>query len=221
MSSSNGTTSAASSRSGERVESADASRSTRHATLPGGSWLILIGQFFFKYRDLVSPVMVIAIALMQRPRLLFGSRHWDAVLDAAGVLLALSGQILRAAVIGFAYIKRGGKDRQVYADTLVQEGFFAHCRNPLYVGNCLILIGYFVILNTPAGYLIGVPFFAFLYWTIVLAEEDFLRRKFESSYVSYCHAVNRFVPDLRGLRKTLDGMKYDWRRLIRKMIVGG
>lgn len=43
-----------------------------------------------------------------------------------GVALALTGQLLRALVIGFAYVRRGGKDRQIYAESLQQEGLFAH-----------------------------------------------------------------------------------------------
>lgn len=179
-------------------------------------WLINIGQFFFKYRNFISPIVFISIALLFRPRMLLGDARWDAAMDLAGIAMVLAGQVLRAAVIGFAYIKRGGKDAQVYAASLVQEGFFAHCRNPLYFGNFLMFLGMFVILNSPAGYAIGIPFFAFLYWTIVLAEEDYLGAKFGQTYEQYCRRVNRFVPDLRGLRKTLSGSRYDWRQLIRK-----
>src|SRR5678815_5444661 len=59
----------------------------------------------------------------------------------AGLLIALSGQVLRAVTIGLEYIIRGGRNRQVYAEKLVTGGMFAHCRNPLYVGNFLVLVG--------------------------------------------------------------------------------
>lgn len=224
MSSSNGTTSVESSPSNNKNQQQNqqqqqqqpvaASAAPAQSTCAGG--LIAIGKIFFKYRNGISPIVFIAIALLFRPRKLMGDARWDAAMDLFGIAVVLAGQILRAAVIGFAYIKRGGKDAQVYAASLVQEGFFAHSRNPLYFGNFLMFLGMFLILNSPAGYAVGIPFFAFLYWTIVLAEEDYLRTKFGQTYEQYCRRVNRFVPDFRGLRKTLEGSRYDWRQLIRK-----
>jgi protein-S-isoprenylcysteine O-methyltransferase Ste14 len=178
--------------------------------------LIRIGQFFFKYRDFLSPVVFVTIILLTRPRYLNGDRRFDLAMDAAGILLILFGQGLRAAVIGFAYIKRGGKKKQVYADKLVTEGFFAHARNPLYVGNYLTIAGLLVIHNSPWAFVIVLAFYTLMYWTIVLAEEDFLRRKFGGDYEAYCRRVNRFVLSFKGLGKSLEGMRYDWPRLIRK-----
>jgi protein-S-isoprenylcysteine O-methyltransferase Ste14 len=178
--------------------------------------LILIGQFFFKHRNYVSPLVVLALVLAAPPRLGFGTRRGDLALVLSGVALTLVGQVLRVAVIGYAYIKRGGKDKQVYAQSLVQEGFFAHCRNPLYVGNLLVMFGVFVVYNSPWVYAVGIPFFLFLYITIVMAEEDYLVRRFGGEYQSYCRRVNRFIPGLRGLGKSLEGMSFDWQRVIRK-----
>jgi steroid 5-alpha reductase family enzyme len=98
----------------------------------------------------------------------------------------------------------------------VVEGLFAHCRNPLYVGNMMECLGLILILNSPAGYLAGVPFFALAYYSITLAEEDFLRAKFGARFEDYCLRVSRFAPSLRGLSLTLSSMEFNWRRLIRK-----
>jgi protein-S-isoprenylcysteine O-methyltransferase Ste14 len=62
-------------------------------------------------------------------------------LDALGVVVLAGGLALRSLVVGLAYIKRGGKGKKVYADALVTDGIFAHSRNPLYLGNILILCG--------------------------------------------------------------------------------
>ncbi len=178
-------------------------------------WLA-IGRFFFRFRDAVFPLVVLAIVLTTRARWPFQDRLWEMLSNALGIAVALAGQILRALVIGLAYIERGGKDRQVYAKGLVQEGFFAHSRNPLYLGNLLGLIGLLIIHNSPAGYLIGVPFYLLAYGAIVCAEEDYLTRRFGEDYVRYCRKVPRFLPSLHGLRATVTGMRFDWRRLLRK-----
>ena len=183
---------------------------------PSAGVLVRIGQFFFKFRDFLSPVVFVALVLATPPHWLKGDQRYDIALDAVGIALILAGQILRGAVIGFAYIRRGGKNKQVYADKLVTGGFFAHSRNPLYVGNYLTFMGLFVVHNSLWCYVIGIAFYTFMYWTIVLAEEDFLRREFGSEYIEYCQRVNRFLPSFKGLSASLEDMSYDWQRLIRK-----
>ena len=55
-------------------------------------------------------------------------------MDALGVFVSFLGLGVRAATIGFEYVVRGGRNRQVYADHLVQGGIYAHTRNPMYLG---------------------------------------------------------------------------------------
>ena len=123
---------------------------------------------------------------------------------------------LRAAVIGLAYIKRGGVNKKIYAETLVTNGLFAHCRNPLYLGNLLILTGLFVIFNNPWVYLAGGGFFVFSYAAIVHAEEYFLLHKFGNEYQEYCARVNRWTFRISGLRATLQSMEFNWVRVVYK-----
>lgn len=178
--------------------------------------MVSIGNFFFRYRDFIFPVVFLAMAAGFRPYLPSWDESADIYLDAAGFLVALLGQALRAAVIGYAYIKRGGKNKKVYADSLVQAGFFAHSRNPLYVGNLLVLFGLIIIHSSPWFYLFGFGFYLFAYVCLVLAEENYLRGKFGEAYDDYCRKVNRFLPSFSGLGKSLDGMKFDWKKVIRK-----
>ena len=62
----------------------------------------------------------------------------DRWMDVPGIAIAACGQLLRAAVIGLEYLKRGGVNKQPHVDRLVTGGMFAHGRNPLRVGNVLI-----------------------------------------------------------------------------------
>jgi protein-S-isoprenylcysteine O-methyltransferase Ste14 len=171
-----------------------------------------VGRFFFKFRDFLFPVVFLGLALASRP---MGGRY-DRALDVAGIAVALSGQLLRAVVIGLAYIRRGGKNKQVYADSLVQEGIFAHSRNPLYLGNFLALVGFCLVHNSALCYLVGIPFFAFAYLAITAAEEEYLQGKFGAEYDEYCRRVPRYLPSFAGLGATLEGMSFDWPRLLRK-----
>jgi len=186
------------------------------ATRAHPSLAVSIGNVLFHYRNGLFPVAFIVIALVSRPRWFMGNPGADAILDAIGLAVALAGQLLRAVVIGLAYIVRGGKDRRIYAESLVTDGFFAHSRNPLYVGNMLVYLGLFLVLNSMAGYLIGVPFFLIAYLCITAAEEDFLRRQFGAEYDRYVQRVPRYLPNLGGIGATMRGMQFNWARLIRK-----
>ncbi len=178
--------------------------------------IIQIGDWFFKYRNMAFPAALVALFVALPPAPFMGSAVIDAWFDMLGLLLALAGSALRAWVIGLAYIKRGGLDKKVHADTLVSSGMFAVCRNPLYVGNALVLLGLFVVHNNPLAYLIGLIYFGVAYWGIVAAEEKFLREKFGEEYRDYCQRVNRFWPNFRYYGEAVTGMEFNWRRVVIK-----
>jgi protein-S-isoprenylcysteine O-methyltransferase Ste14 len=171
--------------------------------------MIKIGNFLFHYRNVLFPSVYLLLFFQSQP--VAASYRLAAWL---GFAVALLGQLLRAVTIGLDYIRRGGKNRQVYANRLVQGGIFAHCRNPLYVGNFLILLGVGIASNSALFLALGIPFFAFAYWAIIAAEENYLRNKFGPEFDEYCARVNRLVPNFSRLGQTLAGMRFNWRRLI-------
>ena len=180
--------------------------------------MIQIGNFFFKYRNLLFILLYLALFIPSAPIFspdAFGPEYylWPIII---GLIITVSGQLIRGATIGLAYIIRGGKDGKVYAEDLVTEGIFNHCRNPLYVGNILMLAGVGILSNSLLYLLAFIPFFLFVYQAIVLAEENFLRGKFGEKFNQYCQKVNRWVPDLRGIGKTFKGMHFKWKRWILK-----
>src|SRR5215213_2189700 len=173
--------------------------------------MITLGNFLFHYRNALFPL---AYLLLFVPSPVLLTNRSTALL--VGILIAFAGQILRAITIGLDYITRGGRNRQVYANRLVQGGIFAHCRNPLYVGNYLLLLGVGVSSNSVLFLSIAMPFFTLAYAAIIAAEENYLRNKFDAEFDDYCRRVNRIVPNLAGLRNTLNGADFNWRRVIVK-----
>jgi protein-S-isoprenylcysteine O-methyltransferase Ste14 len=171
--------------------------------------MVRIGNFFFHYRNGLFPLFYVLL-FVNSPALLPDYR----MAALAGFLIAFAGQLLRAVTIGLEYIIRGGKNRRVHAERLVQGGLFSHCRNPLYVGNFTILLGVGVASNSVLFMATAIPFFAFAYWAIIAAEENFLRGKFGAEFDAYCKRVNRLVPRLSGLSRTLSAMRFNWRNLI-------
>jgi protein-S-isoprenylcysteine O-methyltransferase Ste14 len=176
--------------------------------------MIKIGNFFFRYRNLLF-ILLYLLLFIPSPQLfseaLFGVHYyyWSIII---GLLVTASGQLIRGLTIGLAYIIRGGRDGKVYAEDLVTTGIFNHCRNPLYLGNILMLLGVGILANSLIFVLIVMPAFIFIYQAIVLAEEEFLKNKFGDSFRNYSSRVNRWIPSLQGLASTFQSMKFKWKR---------
>lgn len=180
--------------------------------------MISIGNFFFKYRNWLFIILYLLLFIPSPPLFsekLFGPYFYLYPI-ILGLVITISGQLIRGATIGLAYIIRGGKEGKVYAEELVTTGIFSHCRNPLYVGNVLMLLGVGVLSNSLIYVAIVMPVFLLIYQAIVLAEENFLRNKFGQAFDSYCSRVNRWIPSLRGIGKTFSSMHFKWKRWILK-----
>lgn len=178
---------------------------------------IKVGDFFFKYRNFAFPVVLVALfALYLPPKTLFGSEHLENIKDVLAILISASGLLVRAIVIGYAYIKRGGLQKKVYADKLVTEGMFNLCRNPLYVGNMLIYTGIFLLHGNIWVVIIGTSLFFAIYQSIIAAEEYFLRNKFGDDYINYCKEVSRWIPNLAKFRYATRDMDFSIKRIVAK-----
>jgi protein-S-isoprenylcysteine O-methyltransferase Ste14 len=179
--------------------------------------MVSIGNFFFKYRNWIFILFYAALFIPSWPLFspAMGEYYyiWPIML---GLIITCLGQLIRGLTIGLAYIVRGGKEGKPYAEGLVTEGIFNHCRNPLYVGNILMLLGVGILANSLLYVAVFIPLFLFIYQAIVLAEENFLRGKFGPGYDRYCSKVNRWWPNLKGIGHTFQGMKFNWRRWILK-----
>lgn len=181
-------------------------------------WIISIGNFLFKHREYVFPLYIGILFFIFKPptATVFGSEAYETIQDVLGVVCALAGLSLRSMVIGFAYIQRGGMNKKVYAESLVTQGIFALCRNPLYVGNMLIYLGVFIMFGNLFCLAIGIASFAFIYYSLVATEENFLKQKFGKEYEAYCNAVPRWLPRFSHFKEATRGMHFDWKKVIER-----
>jgi len=79
------------------------------------------------------------------------------------------------------------------AGHLVQSGIFKRTRNPIYLGDALVLLGLILRFDAP----LAMPLVPIFVWWIerhfILAEEDRLRRKFRAEFARYCEKTRRWV----------------------------
>ncbi|MER3497951.1 MAG: S-isoprenylcysteine methyltransferase [Chitinophagaceae bacterium] len=177
--------------------------------------MVKIGNFLFRNRNGIFPLFYLMLFI---PSFIPGV-NWEVFPNPItamiiGFTVAITGQLIRVMTIGLVYIIRGGKDRRVYAEDLVTIGIFAHCRNPLYVGNILILTGLGIASNSLLFMAVFTPIFLFFWQAIVMAEENYLRNKFGRQYDQYCSHVNRWLFNLKGLGNTLRSMNFKWKRVV-------
>jgi protein-S-isoprenylcysteine O-methyltransferase Ste14 len=171
--------------------------------------MVKLGNFLFRNRNGIFPLFYLMLFVPSR------EVFTDPVIAMIiGFSVTVIGQLIRVLTIGLVYIIRGGKDRRVYAEDLVTTGIFAHCRNPLYVGNILILVGLGIASNSLLFMAVFTPVFLFFWQAIVLAEENYLRNKFGEQYNEYCKRVDRWLINFKGIGNTLRSMQFKWKRVI-------
>lgn len=181
------------------------------------NWFIKSGDFFFKWRNSVFPLILLSLLIaFPPPSIYFGSLEIENYKSLLALILLVAGLAFRAATIGFAYIKRGGLNKQVYADKLVTEGFFNLCRNPLYVGNMLIYAGIFIFHGHLVVMITGILLYYIIYEMIIAAEEFFLKNKFGNEYAAYSERVSRWRPDFSRYAEATEGMSFSFMRVIAK-----
>jgi len=143
-----------------------------------------IGAWLFRYRGFL-PVPFLLIPLLVRGQQTL--RGW-----LVAVAFIVVGELIRMAGVAAAGTVTRRRSRDV--QRLVTYGIFAWMRNPLYVGNFLIWIG-FVIGSGVLWFLpVAIILFAVEYALIVRYEEGVLESIFGEEYLEYRARTSRWVP---------------------------
>jgi protein-S-isoprenylcysteine O-methyltransferase Ste14 len=123
----------------------------------------------------------------------------------AGFVLIIIGESIRLAGVSAAGTVTRRRSRDV--QRLVNYGIFAWVRNPLYVGNFLIRMG-FVVISGVWWYLpLAVLIFGIEYSLIVAYEEGVLESIFGAEYLAYKKTTPRWLP--RPPRERVPG-EHNW-----------
>lgn len=122
-----------------------------------------------------------------------------------GGMHALIGEWLR--IKSHRFIGGATRTREVGAPALVTSGPYGRVRNPLYLGNLLIYVGFSIASGAIMPYLpiaVGL-FFMFQYGMIISLEEQTLIKLFGNEYQEYCRRVPRLMPN--PFRRQSDNVK--------------
>jgi protein-S-isoprenylcysteine O-methyltransferase Ste14 len=163
-----------------------------------------LGGVLFRNRSWI-PVPFLAVPLLAPGRM--SATNW-----IAGALLVAIGEAVRLSGVAAAGTVTRRRSREV--QRLVTYGVFGWVRNPLYVGNFLIWMGFTVISGVFWFLPIAALLFALEYTLIVRYEEGVLESIFGSSYLAYKSRTPRWVPrPPRG--ESGESGPHDWREALR------
>jgi protein-S-isoprenylcysteine O-methyltransferase Ste14 len=123
-----------------------------------------------------------------------------------GLVLIVIGELIRLAGVAVAGTVTRRRSRDV--QRLVNYGVFAWVRNPLYVGNFLIWMGFVVISGVWWFLPLAVVIFGVEYSLIVAYEEGVLESIFGAEYLAYKQTAPRWLP--RPPRERVAAGPYRW-----------
>jgi protein-S-isoprenylcysteine O-methyltransferase Ste14 len=87
-----------------------------------------------------------------------------------------------------------------YPRVLVTDGIYARLRHPRYVQLLIALVGYALIANHLASYIVVALWLPAIQVIVALEEKELLEH-FGERYADYCRRVPRFIPKIRSTPK--------------------
>lgn len=110
----------------------------------------------------------------------------------ARVYLALPFFVLGLGVGTWAFLSFTFRTTIGLGDRLITKGPYCFSRNPQYIGDCLLILGYFVLTNS---WMVGVTGFLGVVLNLLapFTEEPWLEARFGDGYREYKRHVPRFI----------------------------
>jgi protein-S-isoprenylcysteine O-methyltransferase Ste14 len=129
-----------------------------------------------------------------------------------GVLMVAAGELLRIwAVHHIGVISRTRSER---LGPLIATGPFSLVRNPLYLGNILLWVGFAVSARLLWLTPVVLVLLAVQYHAIVRWEERLLESRLGQTYRTYTTRVPRWIPSLRGPDRLVSSARFSWRETL-------
>jgi len=80
---------------------------------------------------------------------------------------------------------------------LVTSGPYRYLRNPIYMGQIVMLIGFALFFRSSGVLVLAVSWAAFVCGFVLIYEEPGLKKRFGEAYEDYCGRVPRWLPAMR------------------------
>lgn len=166
--------------------------------------IVRVGGWLFRKRTSI-PLPIVAALLFVPPRAADAGLSW---LVPAGFVGVLAGELIR--MWGVHHIGSVSRTRSERLGPLIDSGPFAMVRNPLYVGNILLWLGFAVSARLPWLAPVVLLLLALEYHAIVRWEERLLETRIGDSYRHYLTRVPRWIPNFAGRSSSSHEAAFSW-----------
>jgi protein-S-isoprenylcysteine O-methyltransferase Ste14 len=165
--------------------------------------VVRVGGWLFRKRTSIPLPIVLALVLIPPP-----ARSPTGGVLLAGLPIVLMGELIR--IWGVHHIGSVSRTRSERLGPLIDHGPFAMVRNPLYIGNILLWLGFAVSAQLP--WLVPFVFvlLALEYHAIVRWEERLLESRMGESYRHYLQRVPRWIPNVAGRSTSGHDAAFSW-----------
>ncbi|SLN75793.1 methyltransferase family protein [Oceanibacterium hippocampi] len=176
------------------------------------------GGFLFRWRSylplVIVPVGLPALYQAAQFEALWGERAED-IWMLACILLSIGGLAIRWLTVGFVPAGTSGRNtHEQRASFLNTTGLYSVVRNPLYLGNFVVILG--IALATKSWWFVLIV--ALAYWLyierIIAAEERFLAAKFGAGYLDWLGVTPAFLPAFRLWKRPAE--RFSLRTVLRR-----
>ena len=179
------------------------------------------GGWLFKHRG-VLPLIIFLIGFSMFLRNESDSSFWiledtkyEIFYEFTCLIVSLIGLGIRIYTVGFTPDNTSGRntERQV-ADVLNIKGIYSVVRNPLYLGNFFMWLG-IAMLTGDFLFTISFVLFYFLYYErIIFTEEQYLRKKFDKTYLTWTEKTPVIIAKFSLFLKA--STKFSWKKVLRQ-----
>jgi protein-S-isoprenylcysteine O-methyltransferase Ste14 len=164
--------------------------------------LIAQGNWLFCRRSYL-PLLILPILLIALKDSLWLEKALGDMMENLWEILCLAVSLLglgvRCMTVGFAPRGTSGRTTQGQrASVLNTTGMYSIVRHPLYLGNFIITLGLILFVAVWWFGLLGVLAFWLYYERIMIAEEEFLQRRFGASYAEWAEKTPAILPRFKN-----------------------
>lgn len=166
------------------------------------------GDILFRYRSYIPLIMIplLILSLLSFGQNLYIDGAYNTPLIITALAVGFAGQWIRTLVAG--YVPQGTSGRNVHgqvANSLNTTGMYSLCRNPLYLGNFLMMVAPMILLGNWLLLLAFSALFWIYYERIIYTEERFLEGKFGEEYTKWAENTPAFFPSFRAYKPSVLG----------------
>lgn len=161
------------------------------------------GNFLFRYRSYFPIILfVLAVPFVYDASNDLYNKSWENHKAILSIFVSVLGFAVRWYAIGTTPKGTSGRNtKEQVAEQLNTKGIYSIVRHPLYLGNFLIWLGIAFFTFSITFIMIFSLLFWIYYERIMVAEEDFIGRKFGDAYEVWANKTPAFFPSFKNFTK--------------------